>query len=157
LFADAARAKAERKHALFQALTGRSEQARDEQGRFAGSASLDGGARQAVAAAPETHDSSLLLAPERGPVALEAFGGKAYALSPLPLATTGTAFSIGASSAFRGAHLAPRRQARSRGGPAARGASPSVSQLASRGGARRGGGWRCRRGSPRCCCRGRVP
>jgi hypothetical protein len=59
LFADAARAKAERKHALFQALTGRSEQARDEQGRFAGSASLDCGARQAVAAAPETHDSWL--------------------------------------------------------------------------------------------------
>ena len=57
LFANAASAKAARKHALFEALVGRAEQPRDERGRFVGG--FDGGARTSPPPAPPSHDEWL--------------------------------------------------------------------------------------------------
>jgi hypothetical protein len=56
-FAGAAAAKAERRQALVDALTGRSEQRRDERGRFSGG--FDGGARAPAPQPREGHDAWL--------------------------------------------------------------------------------------------------
>jgi hypothetical protein len=59
VFGAARRAKDARKRALLNALTSAAPQRRDERGRFAGTASFDGGARQSVESRPETHDQTL--------------------------------------------------------------------------------------------------
>jgi hypothetical protein len=56
-FAAAAAAKAERKRALVDLVTGRTQPQRDEQGRYTG---FDGGARQSLPAKPESHEQWLV-------------------------------------------------------------------------------------------------
>jgi hypothetical protein len=59
-FAAAAAAKAERQRALVDVITGRGSQPRDERGRFAGSSGFDGGAREPLPPAPQSHDEWLV-------------------------------------------------------------------------------------------------